>query len=310
MAEALLIDCDPGIDDMIALLVACAGPELDLVGVSTVGGNAGLARTTANARAILALAGRGDIPVAAGAARPLVRSSTGFGAHVHGEDGLGGIGLATPPGGPDPRHGAAFLADAIRAAAGPVTLVAIGPLTNVALLYAMFPDAAARLSRLVVMGGSVGAGNITRAAEFNIWWDPEAAFRVLTDPGVAVPTTQVTLDLTLRCTLPGDAVARLRAGGPVGERCAAALDFYGRAYRTQGSGDVTPVHDAIAVLAALRPDLVRTRAARVLVDPGTGPGRGATTVEPDPAGPVAVAADGDVPALLDEVVRRLSRLDG
>ncbi|MBV1854699.1 nucleoside hydrolase [Catellatospora tritici] len=309
MADALLIDCDPGIDDMIALLVACAGPELDLVGVSTVGGNAGLARTTRNARAVLALAGRADIPVAAGAARPLVRSSTGFGAHVHGEDGLGGIDLPTPPGGPDPRHGAAFLADSIRAASRPVTLVAIGPLTNIALLYATFPDAAARLARLVVMGGSVGTGNITRAAEFNIWWDPEAAHRVLTDPGVEVPTTQVTLDLTLRCTLPDAAVARLRAGGPVGARCADALDFYGRAYREQGSGDVTPVHDAIAVLAALRPELIRSRPARVLVDTTTGAERGATTVEAGRAGPVAVADDGDVPALLDEVVRRLSRLD-
>ncbi|GHJ44664.1 purine nucleosidase [Catellatospora sp. TT07R-123] len=309
MADALLIDCDPGIDDMMALLVACASPELDLVGVSTVGGNAGLARTTRNARAVLALAGRADIPVAAGAARPLVRSAASFGAHVHGEDGLGGIDLPVPPGGPDPRSGALFLAETILAATRPVTLVAIGPLTNVALLYAMFPDAAARLARLVVMAGAVGAGNITRAAEFNAWWDPEAAYRVLTDPGVEVATTQVTLDLTLRCTLPAGDVARLRAAGPAGERAAAALDFYSRAYRAQGSGDVTPVHDAIAVLAALRPELFRTRPGRVLVDTGTGPERGATVVDPDPAaaGPrVAVADDGDVPALLAEVARRLA----
>ena len=232
----IVIDCDPGIDDAVALLLACASPELRILGVSTVAGNVDLEHTTRNAGRVLALAGRSDVPVAAGAGRPLVRTAPGRAEHVHGDDGVNRVKLPEPAAEPDPRPAIDLLADAIGGSADPVTLVAIGPLTNVALLYAVHPEVAATLGRVVIMGGSATVGNTTAAAEFNVWSDPEAAYRVLTDPGLdrAVPTTMVGLDLTL--TVPFteadlDTLARAgrgRAGGgrdaPSGGRAAAADD--------------------------------------------------------------------------------------
>ena len=150
----IVIDCDPGIDDAVALLLACASPELRLLGVSTVAGNVDLEHTTRNAGRILALAGRSDVPVAAGAGRPLVRTSPGRAEHVHGDDGVHRAELPEPAAEPDPRPAIDLLADAIGGSADPVTLVAIGPLTNVALLYAVHPEVAATLGRVVIMGGS------------------------------------------------------------------------------------------------------------------------------------------------------------
>jgi inosine-uridine nucleoside N-ribohydrolase len=133
MARTVLIDCDPGIDDMVALLTACASPEFDLRGVTTVGGNVGIDLTTRNARSVPALAGRGDVPVAAGATRSLVRVAVRDAETAHGGNGLGGIVLPEPEVAPDPRHAVEFLAATVAAASEPVTLFAVGPLTNVAL---------------------------------------------------------------------------------------------------------------------------------------------------------------------------------
>ncbi|WP_144120608.1 nucleoside hydrolase [Catellatospora sichuanensis] len=308
MARAVMIDCDPGIDDMMALLTICASPELDLRGVTTVGGNVGIALTTRNARSVLALAGRGDVPVAAGAARSLVRSPVSEKEHAHGDDGLGGIVLPEPPGTVDARPAAEFLAATVAAATEPVTLFAVGPLTDVALFYAMYPQVAARLERLVVMGGSIGAGNMTPAAEFNVWFDPEAAHRVLTDPGVRVPTTLVPLDVTRRTGL-GDAdLAVLAGSGPIGALTAQALGGY-----RHGLGAVTPVHDAVAVLAVLHPELMTTRPARIHVDTGYGPSRGSTVVDLNPApagGPtVDVVVDADHRAVVGALLDRVTSLD-
>ena len=215
MTVPLLLDCDPGIDDAVALLLACASPEVRLLGVTTVGGNVGLEHTTRNALRLLTLAGRTDVPVAAGAPRPLVRTQPARAAYVHGEDGVRGVELPEPAVPVDPRHAVALLADTVAGSAEPVTLVAVGPLTNVALFYALHPELAARLDRLVVMGGSIGAGNVTPAAEFNIWADPEAAYRVLTDPGLPapVPTTLVGLDVTFSVPVDEAAVRRSATAG-------------------------------------------------------------------------------------------------
>jgi inosine-uridine nucleoside N-ribohydrolase len=307
----LLLDCDPGIDDMIAILVACASPEIDLLGVSTVGGNAGIETTTRNARAVLALAGRPDVPVAAGASRSLVRTAGSGATHVHGDNGLGGVQLPEPETPPDPRHAVDFLADLMAGAAEPVTLVATGPLTNVALLYARHPDVAATLDRLVIMGGSIGAGNTTPAAEFNIWFDPEAAYRVLTDPGLsrAVPTTMVGLDVTYRTSFGLEDLARLRAANRIGALAADALDHYRQEYAELLGRPVVPVHDAVAVAVAVRPDLVVTRPGYVDVDTGCGPSRGNTVIDlhgkrgAAPNAEVALDADPDtvVGFLLDRL---------
>jgi pyrimidine-specific ribonucleoside hydrolase len=316
VARPFLLDCDPGVDDMIAILVACASPEIDLLGVTTVGGNAGIATTTRNARAVLALGGRPDVPVAAGAGRSLVRTAHRGAQDVHGEDGLGGIRLPEPEIPLDPRHAVDFLADTIAAAPEPVTLVAVGPLTNVALLYARHPEIAARLDRLVVMGGSTGAGNTTPAAEFNIWYDPEAAYRTLTDPGLtpAVPVTLVGLEITYRTGFGPEDVDALQAGGRVGRLAAEALGHYRHGYAEVLGRPVVPVHDAVALTAAIRPDLFVTRPAYVEVDTGYGPSRGNTAVDVNGRLGIApntdVAVDADVKGVVTFLLDRLTSLAG
>src|ERR1700710_2889523 len=162
----LAIDTDPGIDDALALLLALASPEVDLRLVTTVHGNVDLAHTTDNALRVLHLAGRSDIPVAAGARDSLVHAQPRRAGHGHGAAGLGGVRLPPPPAGIDPRPAVVALAELLMASPEPVTVAAIGPLTNLALLLAVFPEAAQRIDRLVVMGGSATrGGNVTAAAE-------------------------------------------------------------------------------------------------------------------------------------------------
>src|ERR671937_272810 len=206
MSLRLLMDCDPGHDDAIALLLALASSEVELLGISTVAGNQTVEKTTANALRILELAGRGEIPVAAGAPRPLVREPF-VAAHVHGETGLDGPDLPPPQGRPLDAHAVDFLAERILAAPGPPTLVPTGPLTNVALLLARHPDVAARLERIVLMGGAIAEGNVTPAAEFNIWVDPEAAARVFAS---GLDVTMVGLDVTHKALFGPDRVEQLR----------------------------------------------------------------------------------------------------
>src|SRR5919202_5404083 len=186
LPERILLDCDPGHDDAIALLLALAEPELELVGVTAVAGNQTLEKTTANAIRVLDLVSRDDVPVAAGAERPLVREPF-VAAYVHGESGLDGPDLPPPSRAPLPQHAVEFLAEHAQG----TTLVATGPLTNVALMLALHPDA--RPDRIVLMGGAIAEGNVTPAAEFNIWWDAEAAARVFTS---GVDLTMIGLDVT------------------------------------------------------------------------------------------------------------------
>ncbi|HST64433.1 MAG TPA: nucleoside hydrolase [Mycobacteriales bacterium] len=309
MTTPILIDCDPGIDDAVALLLACASPELRLLGVSTVAGNVGLEHTTRNAGRLLALAGRSDVPVAAGAGRPLIRTSPGRAEHVHGEDGVHHAVLPEPGAEPDPRPAVDLLADAIGGSPDPVTLVAIGPLTNVALLYAVHPEVAATLGRVVVMGGSATGGNTTAAAEFNVWSDPEAAYRVLTDPGLSrpVPTTMVGLDLTLTVPFEEPDLAALAAGGAAGRAAAAMLRPESERQRAETGVAALAVHDAVAVLSVLRPELIRTRPATITVDCSDGDRRGATVVTPAPDGSWAdVAVGAAARDVVDIIVRRVA----
>ncbi len=311
MPTPLIIDCDPGIDDMIALLVACASPEVELRGVCTVAGNVDLDVATGNALAVLDLAGRPDVPVARGCARPLVRERRANERPAHAADGLGGAALPTSRAQPVAVHAVRFLADTLARSAEPVTLVAVGPLTNVALFYATYPELAGRLARVVVMGGAIGAGNITPAAEFNVWSDPEAAYRVLTAAGLpkAVPTVLVGLDVTVRTVLGDRDLERLRGGGAVCRSAARALAGY-----EHGVPGGVPVHDAVAVAEAIRPGLVTSESAEVEVDYGPGPSRGNTLVRlaaaagPDDS-PVRVAVDVDPADVVRFVVERVERLD-
>jgi pyrimidine-specific ribonucleoside hydrolase len=311
VTRPVLLDCDPGIDDMIAILTAVASPEVELVGVTTIGGNVGIDTTTRNALDVLALAGRADIPVARGADRPYLRALDNRAESVHGDNGLGGITLPTSGTGPVEATALELIVETVRAASEPVTLVATGPLTNVAHLFAVHPDVASRLARLVVMGGSIGAGNRTPAAEFNIWADPEAAYRVLTEPGLPrpVPTTLIGLDVTYRTAYGPDDLARLRSAGSVAELCADALEYYLSAYRRDIGMDAVPLHDPLAMAEAIRPGLVTAEPAYVEVDTTTGPSRGNTLV--DLRGllgrrPTAeVGVDVDVPFALEFITTRL-----
>jgi inosine-uridine nucleoside N-ribohydrolase len=274
MAAPILIDCDPGHDDAIALMLAVASPEVELLGVSTVAGNQTVEKTTANALRILELCGHGDVPVAAGAGFPLVRRRS-VASHVHGETGLDGPELPPPVGRPVAEHAAAFLARVIREREGKVTLIPTGPLTNVALLLATAPDA--RPERVVLMGGSVGEGNRTPAAEFNIWADPEAARRVF-ESGIDV--TMIGLDVTHQAYLTDADADEIRSFGRVGKVAAELLDFY-RLFHRQMYPELpgSPLHDAVAVAHVVRPGLVDTRPAAIEIDCSWEQGRGRTNVD-------------------------------
>jgi pyrimidine-specific ribonucleoside hydrolase len=302
MATSILLDCDPGHDDAIALLLALASSELELLGVTTVAGNQTLAKTTANAIRVLDFVDREEIPVAAGAAAPLVREPF-VAAYVHGETGLDGPDLPPPRREPAQQHAAEFLAEQIRARRGAVTLVATAPLTNVALLLALHPDA--RPERIVLMGGAIAEGNVTPAAEFNIWADPEAAARVFAS---GIDLTMVGLDVTHKALFTPAHEQRLE--GRVGEMVRALLQFYGEFHRRQYGWDGSPIHDAVAVAHVARPDLLETIDRAVKIDTGPEISRGRTYVdvwrrtgwEPNTHVAVDIRADN----FLDLLVERLN----
>jgi pyrimidine-specific ribonucleoside hydrolase len=307
----LVIDTDPGIDDALAILLALASPEVDLRLVTTVHGNVELAQTTENALRVLHLAGRSDVPVAAGARESLVHPQPERAGHVHGAAGLGGVQLPPSPAVPDPRPAVVALAELLTSSPEPVTVVAIGPLTNMALLLRVFPDAAARIGRLVVMGGSAErGGNVTAAAEFNAWADAEAAHAVFT---AGLPTVMVGLDVTLPTVLDAEGIARFAAAGPIGAQAAAILQQYLDHARTAYDTSGVVVHDALAVTEAILPGTLGTVRRDVVVDTGLGAGRGQTLVDRRSvsAAPTAVevAETVDSPAAVEFLVSRLAALD-
>ena len=298
----ILLDCDPGHDDAIALLLALASPELELVGVTTVAGNQTLAKTTANAIRVLEHVERSEVPVAAGADRPLLRDPF-VAAHVHGQTGLDGPQLPPPRGAPLDVHAVDFLAEHARGA----TLVAVGPLTNVALLLALRPEA--RPDRVVLMGGAIAEGNITPAAEFNIWADPEAAERVFTS---GLDVTMVGLDVTHKALLRPEHADELRGRGRAGKLVAELFDFYHRFHHETYGLPGSPVHDALALAQVLEPDLLELRRLHVAVDCESQLCRGRTVVDVwgrtpnEPNANVAVGVDGD--RFVRLLVERISSL--
>jgi inosine-uridine nucleoside N-ribohydrolase len=301
----ILVDCDPGHDDAIALLLALASPELDLLGVTTVAGNQTLEKTTANALRVLEFAGRADVPVAAGADRPLARELF-VAAYVHGESGLDGPELPEPAGAPVDQHAVDFLAERIAGAGRPVTLVPVGPLTNVALLLARHPDAAENLERIVLMGGAVAEGNVTPAAEFNVYVDPEAAWRVFRS---SVPVTMIGLDVTHKALMSVAHAERIRASGRVGRLVAELYDFFLEYHRRTYGTEGAPIHDAVAVAQVLRPGIVETLHRHVDVDCESQLCRGRTVVdlwgrtgnEPNAEVGVDIDADGFLELLCERI---------
>lgn len=306
----VIIDCDPGQDDAIAVLMALASPALSVLGLTTVGGNAPLPQTTRNALAILELAGRSDLPVRAGCAAPL-RRPLHTAVEVHGTTGLDGADLPPPRAIPIPGHAVDWMIAELRSRpAGTVTLCALGPLTNLAVALWQAPDIAARVGRIVLMGGAFQeAGNSSPVAEYNIFVDPEAASIVL---GCGAPVTILPLDATHRALLTPDWLDRLDGlGTPVGRAAAGMLRFYERydmaKYGTTGG----PLHDPHVVAWLLAPDLYRGRDCAVAIDCRAGPGLGQMLVDwwgVTGAPPNAhVVAEVEAAGFLDLVLEKLSR---
>ena len=307
MPTPLIISTDPGVDDAVAIMLALRSPELDVRAVVAAFGNVGLEHTLDNARRLLAMAGRTEIPVAAGAARPLVFDDPPRAPAVHGDDGLSGrSGFLPAPGPLDPRAGVDLMADVLRAAPERVTIVSIGPATDTALLLATHPELVSRIGRIVVMGGAVGhAGNVTGASEFNIHIDPEAAQRVLGQE--QVPVTLVPLDLTMRAMASPQWLATLAGADPVCAELAVIAEPYRAVYAARYGTDGVALHDALAVLECVRPGVLQATPMPIRVACDLGPARGATVPVPGGPGPaVAVAVDADVPAVLGEILARLT----
>ncbi|HZT91191.1 MAG TPA: nucleoside hydrolase [Gaiellaceae bacterium] len=304
----IILDCDPGHDDAIALLLALASPEVELLGVTTVAGNQTLDKTTNNALRVLEFVGRTDVPVYAGADRPFIREQD-VAAHVHGESGLDGPDLPQPTTRAREQHAVDFIAGQLRERGGRLTLVPTGPLTNVGLLFAQYPDL--RPERIVLMGGSIGEGNRTPAAEFNIWADPEAAQRVFAE---GLDTTMVGLDVTHRALIKPEHTEAMRRAGRVGEMVAQLMDFYTRFHQLRYPElDGAPMHDPVCVAHLVDPTLMQVRDAFVEVDCSHGPSWGRTNVDRrgrehfgPPNAKVGVDIDGDRFAQL--VVERIASL--
>ena len=265
MARKIIIDTDPGQDDAVAILLALASPELELLGLTAVAGNVPLARTATNARIVCEVAGRPDVRVFAGCdapmARPLVTAE-----HVHGKTGLDGPALWPPTMPLQPGHAVDFIIDTLRAEpAGSVTLVTLGPLTNIGTAFRNAPDIVARVAEIVSMGGAYfEVGNITPAAEFNIYVDPQAADIVL-HSGAKI--TLLPLDVTHQALVTRPRLAALRAlGTRVGAFTAAMLDFFERFDIAKYGSEGGPLHDPTTIAWLLAPELFTGRHINVEVE--------------------------------------------
>nr|WSZ15853.1 nucleoside hydrolase [Streptomyces canus] len=271
----VIIDCDTGVDDALALLFAVRHPGIDLRAVTCVAGNTDVDGVVRNTLTVLEQAGAGDIPVARGAARPLIEPVR-TAQHVHGLDGMGDLGLPAPTRVAVDVDAVTLLRREILASPRPVTLIPTAPLTNIALLLRTHPDVVRNIERIVFMGGAVATGNATPVAEFNVWHDPEAAAVLLT---AGVPITMYGLDVFERVVVPAADVERLRASSEPSLRMAGDL----LAHRDPAtSGDPTPtggLGDAGAVCAVVDPDGLTTELLPVEVSLAPGPTRGQTVVD-------------------------------
>ncbi len=259
----VILDCDPGIDDALAILLALRSPEIRLETITTVAGNVPLERTAENALKLTELAGRPDVPVAAGAAAPLEKKLE-VADFVHGSDGLGGLELPPPKRALDPRPAWEVLAQTVLGDPEPVTIVAVGPLTNIALALEAAPDLAWQVEELIVMGGAECSGNATPAAEYNVYADPDAAQKVL---GSGAQITLLTLEATRQAPLRREHLEALRIAQSPVARAAAYLGARYLDFAASHGADAAALHDPLAVgLAIDRSFAKRTVSARVEVE--------------------------------------------
>jgi purine nucleosidase len=306
----VIIDCDPGIDDALALLLAAASPELSVQAVTTVAGNADLATGTTNALAVLTLAGADAIPVAAGCATPLIKSLV-TAPETHGPSGMG---YATLPIATRPalsQHAVDVIITTAEHCAGDLTLVAVGPLTNLALALRKAPHIARAFSRVIIMGGAIRhQGNVTMGAEYNSWVDPHAAHIVFHS---GLPITLVPLDVTYRCLFTtAHAETLLRSPSPVAKFIVDATRFYIEFHRAEQGVDGCAINDALALALCLAPDLVTTQRLFVDIDLSDGISHATTFADfwntTKRAPNMDVALDVDVPWFFELFLDRIARL--
>lgn len=277
-ARPVILDVDTGVDDALAILLAVRHPALDVRAVTCTGGNAPLAQVVENTLRVLDAAGAGDVPVAAGAHRPLIEAPQ-HAASIHGADGLADVGLPPSRRVPRPIHAVELLRATLIESADPVTIISLAPLTNIALLLRSYPEVAPHIARVVMMGGSVGTGNATASAEFNVWHDPEAAAIVL---GEGLEVLMYGLEPFYRVSVTHDDVRALVDSDDSAPRLAGALltHLIGiDATEERVADDRVAIGDAGAVCAAIDPRPLRTRVAPVEVALAPGPTRGQTIVD-------------------------------
>jgi purine nucleosidase len=306
MPRKVIVDCDPGHDDALAIMLAAANPEVELVAITTVAGNQTLDKTTLNARRVCTVAGIAGVPIAAGCDRPLLRELVTAG-EVHGASGLDGVEWGEPAVDVASEHAVDLIVERVMAAPGEITLVPTGPLTNVAVALRREPRIASAVREVVLMGGSFTRGNVTPAAEFNIYVDPEAASAVFT---AGWSLTMVGLDLTHQARVTPEVMDRIAAlGTPLATTVTQLMRFYGRGSVAQGG---PPLHDPCAVARVIDPGIMTCRDAFVAIETQGQWTRGMTVT--DFAGRLghtanaSVAIELNVAAFWDLVLDALRRL--
>jgi purine nucleosidase len=263
MTRPIILDCDPGHDDATAILLARGCPDIELLAITTVAGNQTLEKTTLNARRVCTVANIRDVPIYAGCDRPLRRPLT-TAAQIHGASGLDGPVFGPPTVDVADEHAVDYIIGALLASDGDITLVPVGPLTNIATAVRREPGIVQRTREVVLMGGAYTRGNHTPAAEFNIFVDPEAAAIVFE---AGWPLTMVGLDLTHQAVLPQQVIEEIAAMGTgVGRMVLDMLGSFRENYRRETGLAYPPVHDPCAVARVARPDLVRVEEAFVAVE--------------------------------------------
>ena len=307
----IIIDTDPGQDDAGAIMLAAASPELEVLALTAVAGNVPLALTSRNARLILDICGRSDIPVYAGADKPLARELV-TAEEVHGKTGIDGVDIYEPPVPLAEGHAVDFIIEAIRREEpGAITLCPLGPLTNIAMALERAPDIAARIAGIVLMGGGFfEGGNITPAAEFNIYVDPEAAKIVF---GSGVPIAMMPLDVTHKVLTRADRIARLRAGGGKAAAVMAdMLEYFERFDEKKYGTDGGPLHDPTVIAYLLEPELFGGRDCNVEIETDSELTRGMTVIDwwhvTNRKKNAFVVRDVDDEGFFDLFIERLNRL--
>lgn len=272
----IIMDCDPGIDDILAMVYAFANDDqFHFLGITTTAGNQSIENVTNNALGITAFLGKKEIPVAKGVSAPLLRILE-TAPDIHGEKGLGTYVLPATDKVCVEEHGVEFLRKTIENAPGPVTLVPTGPLTNIALLFTMYPHVLGRIDEICLMGGALCGGNVTATGEFNIWADPEAAQIVFRSK---VPIVMCGLDVTNQCGLSKASITKLvNSSGRVAKMCGEMAQFYIDCPVYRG-GDIAAIHDAATFMYLAHPEIFEGKKLPVKVDCSEGRNRGMTVCD-------------------------------